>query len=115
MSEKRRVCRRVGTLRFVPLLPTGPKGPFLYPELCGYETLKEIEDNPTKGPYQLSAQYLMNPIVAGMGLISDVNQLQWTPRSIMDQLLPRMFARGGIGPCGNGSGLEGERITTTPV
>jgi predicted phage terminase large subunit-like protein len=38
----------------------------------------------------LAAQYLMNPIVAGQGLIDDVKQLIWTPEKIMDQLLPRM-------------------------
>ena len=37
-----------------------------------------------------SAQYLMNPIVAGQGLIDDVKQLIWTPEKHMDQLLPRM-------------------------
>ena len=56
----------------------------------GYVALKEIEDDPMKGPAQLAAQYLMNPIVAGQGLIDDVKQLIWTPEKIMDQLLPRM-------------------------
>jgi predicted phage terminase large subunit-like protein len=70
--------------------PNWPEGPFLWPERMGYTALKEIEDDPTKGPAQLAAQYLMNPIVAGQGLIDDVKQLIWTPEKIMDQLLPRM-------------------------
>ena len=70
--------------------PNWPEGPDLWPERMGYTALKEIEDDPTKGPAQLAAQYLMNPIVAGQGLIDDVKQLIWTPEKIMDQLLPRM-------------------------
>lgn len=70
--------------------PNWPLGPFLWPERMGYVALKEIEDDPTKGPAQLAAQYLMNPIVAGQGLIDDVKQLIWTPEKVMDQLLPRM-------------------------
>ena len=70
--------------------PNWPKGPFLWPERMGYVALKEIEDDPAKGPAQLAAQYLMNPIVAGQGLIDDVKQLIWTPEKVMDQLLPRM-------------------------
>lgn len=70
--------------------PNWPLGPFLWPERMGYTALKEIEDDPTKGPAQLAAQYLMNPIVAGQGLIDDVKQLIWTPEKVMDQLLPRM-------------------------
>jgi predicted phage terminase large subunit-like protein len=70
--------------------PNWPDGPFLWPERMGYTALKEIEDDPMKGPAQLAAQYLMNPIVAGQGLIDDVKQLIWTPEKIMDQLLPRM-------------------------
>lgn len=70
--------------------PNWPQGPFLWPERMGFTALKEIEDDPTKGPAQLAAQYLMNPIVAGQGLIDDVKQLIWTPEKVMDQLLPRM-------------------------
>jgi predicted phage terminase large subunit-like protein len=70
--------------------PNWPNGPFLWPERMGYVALKKIEDDPEKGPAQLSAQYLMNPIVAGQGLIDDVKQLIWTPEKVMDQLLPRM-------------------------
>ena len=70
--------------------PNWPEGPFLWPERMGYTALKEIEDDPMKGPAQLAAQYLMNPIVAGQGLIDDVKQLIWTPEKVMDQLLPRM-------------------------
>ena len=70
--------------------PNWPEGPFLWPERMGYAALKEIEDDPMKGPAQLAAQYLMNPIVAGQGLIDDVKQLIWTPEKVMDQLLPRM-------------------------
>jgi predicted phage terminase large subunit-like protein len=70
--------------------PNWPEGPFLWPERMGYIALKKIEDDPDKGPAQLAAQYLMNPIVAGQGLIDDVKQLIWTPEKVMDQLLPRM-------------------------
>jgi predicted phage terminase large subunit-like protein len=70
--------------------PNWPDGPYLWPERMGYVALKKIEDDPEKGPAQLAAQYLMNPIVAGQGLIDDVKQLIWTPEKIMDQLLPRM-------------------------
>lgn len=70
--------------------PNWPTGPYLWPQRMGFKALKEIEDDPTKGPAQLAAQYLMNPIVAGQGLIDDVKQLKWLPEKIMDQLLPRM-------------------------
>jgi len=61
--------------------PNWPAGPYLWPQRMGYKALKEIEDDPTKGPAQLSAQYLMNPIVAGQGLIDDLKRLRW-----MDEL-----------------------------
>lgn len=70
--------------------PNWPAGPFLWPERVGYKALKAIEDDPTKGPAVLSAQYLMNPIVAGQGLINDVNQIVFTPRKVMDEILPRL-------------------------
>lgn len=70
--------------------PNWPKGPFLWPERVDYEALKEIEDDPTKGPAHLAAQYLMNPIVAGQGLIEDTSQIIFTPRKLIDDILPRL-------------------------
>lgn len=88
--------------------PNWPKGPFLWPERMGYAALKEIEDDPTKGPAQLSAQYLMNPIVAGQGLIDDVRQIGWTPRAIMDaEIKPRWTVYAALDLAGMESGAKG--------
>lgn len=70
--------------------PNWPEGPFLWPERVDYKALKAIEDDPTKGPSHLSAQYLMNPIVSGQGLIEDVNQIVFTPRKLLDEIVPRL-------------------------
>jgi hypothetical protein len=91
-QEELRIKGRPETVNMVieSAAPNWPLGPFLWPERMGYTALKEIEDDPTKGPAQLSAQYLMNPIVAGQGLIDDVKDIEWTPRRVFDELRPRM-------------------------
>lgn len=70
--------------------PNWPKGPFLWPERVDYKAMKEIEDDPTKGPAHLAAQYLMNPIVAGQGLIEDISQVIFTPDKLMQEIAPRL-------------------------
>lgn len=70
--------------------PNWPAGPYLWPERVDYAALKEIEDDPTKGPSHLAAQYLMNPIVSGQGLIDDVKQIVFTPRKLIDEIVPRL-------------------------
>jgi predicted phage terminase large subunit-like protein len=70
--------------------PNWPEGPYLWPERVGYKALKAIEDDPTKGPAVLSAQYLMNPIVAGQGLIESEKQIVFTPRKHMEDIVPRL-------------------------
>jgi predicted phage terminase large subunit-like protein len=70
--------------------PNWPEGPYLWPEKKGYEQLKEVEDDPTQGPSHLAAQYLMNPIVSGQGLIDDLKAVIWVPRKEMDDILPRL-------------------------
>lgn len=37
-----------------------------------------------------SAQYLMNPIVAGQGLIEDISQVIFTPDKLMQEIAPRL-------------------------
>lgn len=88
--------------------PNWPNGPYLWPERMGYAALKEIADDPTKGLAQLSAQYLMNPIVAGMGLIDDIRKLQWMPREKMDQMMPRMNLYAALDLAGMDSGAKGD-------
>lgn len=87
--------------------PNWPDGPFLWPERMGKEALRAIEADPSRGPAQLAAQYLMNPIVAGQGLISDVSQIIWTPHAIMEQLLPRMTLYAALDLAGMDQGAKG--------
>lgn len=87
--------------------PNWPEGPFLWPQRMGFKALKEIEDDPTKGPAQLAAQYLMNPIVAGQGLISDVKQLKWMPGLSMDQIIPKCSLYAALDLAGMEPGAKG--------
>lgn len=70
--------------------PNWPSGPFLWPQRLGYSGLKEIEDDPARGPGLLSSQYLMKPIVAGQGLIESDSQISWIPRDRLKMLLPQL-------------------------
>lgn len=70
--------------------PNWPNGPFLWPEKKGYTQLKEVEDDPTQGPSHLAAQYLMNPIIMGQGLIDDLSKVKFIPRQSLNELLPRL-------------------------
>lgn len=70
--------------------PNWPNGPFLWPEKKGYAALKKIEDDPTQGPAALAAQYLMNPIVSGQGLLEDLKSIVWVPRKEMNEIVPRL-------------------------
>ena len=70
--------------------PNWPNGPYLWPEMKGFDELKKIEDDPTQGPEALARQYLMNPIVSGQGLIDDASRIIWVPRKEMDAILPRL-------------------------
>ena len=73
--------------------PNWPHGPYLWPERMGYKALKKIEDDSTQGIAQLSAQYLMNPIVFGMGLIDDIAGLRWMPELEMARIVPILQLR----------------------
>ena len=88
-----------------------PAGPFLWPEKMGYAELKKIEDDVDKGPGQLSAQYLMDPIVPGTGLISDVKNLRWTSDLEMNQSLAGANVSGRLDLAGmdpNAKGLDND-------
>jgi predicted phage terminase large subunit-like protein len=71
--------------------PNWPNGPFLWPERYGYKVLKAIEDNPMAGIFALSAQYLMNPVPSGSGLVDKKEQIVWTPRQRMNEIYPRLY------------------------
>lgn len=83
------------------------KGPYLWPQRMGYMALKTIEDDATRGPAQLAAQYLMNPIVAGQGLISDVKQLRWMPGIAMDQVIAKSAMYAALDLSGMDQGAKG--------
>lgn len=89
-EEKLPTERRTWNIVKRSAAPNWPQGPFLWPERVDYKALKEIEDDPTKGPGHLSAQYLMKPIVAGQGLIDDVSQVIWSPRKLIDDIAPKL-------------------------
>lgn len=67
-----------------------PKGPYLWPERYGFKILNAIENDPTAGPSHLAAQYLMNPVPIGTGLVDDENEIIWTPRKILNELYARL-------------------------
>jgi hypothetical protein len=87
--------------------PNWPEGPYLWPQRMGFKALKEIEDDPTKGPAQLSAQYLMNPIVAGQGLIEDVKKLRWMPELDVARLIPSLTLTAALDLAGMDQGAKG--------
>jgi predicted phage terminase large subunit-like protein len=96
--------------------PNWPEGPFLWPERMGFKALKAIEDDPTKGRSQLSAQYLMNPIVLGMGLIDDVAMLRWMPHLEMDRIIPKLTLRARMDLAGmdpNAKGADNDYTALT--
>lgn len=67
-----------------------PAGPYLWPERYGYKILKAIEDDPRAGPSHLAAQYLMNPVPFGTGLVDDEKEIVWTPRKVLNDLYARL-------------------------
>jgi predicted phage terminase large subunit-like protein len=67
-----------------------PKGPYLWPERYGYKILKAIENDPRAGPAHLAAQYLMNPVPLGTGLLDDEKKIVWTPRKVLNELYARL-------------------------
>lgn len=87
--------------------PNWPEGPFLWPEKKGYAALKKIEDDPTQGPSSLAAQYLMNPIVSGQGLLDDINQLRFCPRKVINELLPKLTLYAALDLAGMDSEAKG--------
>lgn len=91
-------------LCIVPATRNWPQGPFLWPQRMGYAALKKIEDDPTKGPSQLSAQYLLNPIQIGAGLIDDPSNLFWMPQQEMDARIGGVILRGRLDLAGMDSG-----------
>lgn len=70
--------------------PNWPNGPFLWPERYGYKVLKAIEDDPLAGPASLAAQYLMNPVPPGSGLIEKQEQINFIPRQVINGLYARL-------------------------
>lgn len=67
-----------------------PKGPYLWPERFGYKILKAIENDPRAGAAHLAAQYLMNPVPLGTGLLDDEKKIVWTPRKVLNELYARL-------------------------
>jgi predicted phage terminase large subunit-like protein len=70
--------------------PNYPEGPFLWPGRIGPKALKEVEEDPNRGPAILAAQYLMNPIPPGSGLVESKEEIIWTARKIMNELYARL-------------------------
>jgi predicted phage terminase large subunit-like protein len=99
--------RRTWDLVIRSAAPNWPNGPFLWPEKKGYSALKQIEDDPTQGPASLAAQYLMNPIVSGQGLIEDMKSILWVPRKEMNALLPRLTLYAALDLAGMDSESKG--------
>lgn len=87
--------------------PNWPEGPFLWPEKMGYAELKKIEDDPTKGTGQLSAQYLMNPIAVGQGLIDNVKNIRWMPELEMQRVIPGLTLAARMDLAGMDSNAKG--------
>jgi hypothetical protein len=70
--------------------PNYPDGPYLWPGRIGPKALKEVEEDANRGPAILAAQYLMNPIPPGSGLIESKDEIIWTPRKVMNELYARL-------------------------
>lgn len=83
------------------------KGPYLWPERLGYKQLRAIENDPTAGPQILSSQYLMNPIVAGKGLIDNIKSIIWVPRKEMNEILPKLSLYAALDLAGMDSEARG--------
>ena len=82
--------KRIWSVVMESAAPNYPDGPYLWPERIGPKALKEIEDDPNRGPAVLAAQYLMNPIPPGSGLIESQDEIIWTPRRVMNELYARL-------------------------
>lgn len=70
--------------------PNWPHPPYLWPERCGYKTLKAIEDDPARGSGVLASQYLMNPTPKGSGLVDNEKEIVWVPRQKLNELYARL-------------------------
>lgn len=83
--------KRVWSVVMRSAAPNYPDGPYLWPGRIGPKALKEVEEDPNRGPAILAAQYLMNPIPPGSGLIESKDEIIWTPRKVInEQLYPRL-------------------------
>jgi hypothetical protein len=45
---------------------------------------------PEQGPHVLASQYLMNPVPPGTGLIDSEDEINWTPRKVLNELYARL-------------------------
>jgi predicted phage terminase large subunit-like protein len=77
---------RIWSINVQSAAPNWPEGPFLWPERFNHTILKAIEDDPTKGPGVLAAQYLMNPIPPNSGLVDSPDEIVFIPRSELNKL-----------------------------
>lgn len=82
--------KRIWSVNVQSAAPNWPDGPYLWPERCGYNKLKQIEEDPAQGPSVLASQYLMNPVPPGTGLIDSEDEIVWTPRKVLKELYARL-------------------------
>jgi predicted phage terminase large subunit-like protein len=97
---------RIWALNVQSAAPNYPDGPYLWPERFGLKILKAIEDDPTAGPAVLAAQYLMNPIPPGSGLIETADEIIWTPRRVMNELYARLSLHVAVDCAGMDTGSK---------